>query len=62
MIPDFKGAFEALFTTIAVLFFLVIFFAGYLAWSAIFSSTDWEVCVKMDADRAKIQCMETLNE
>jgi hypothetical protein len=43
-------------------FFVAVASAGLLAlygvWQTFFSLTPWEVCVKMDTDAAKVQCME----
>jgi hypothetical protein len=30
----------------------------YVLWQMVFSLTPWEVCVKMETDEAKVQCME----
>lgn len=35
-----------------------IMLAGYVLWQAVFALTPWDVCVKMDTDSAKVQCME----
>lgn len=32
--------------------------AIYVFWQAFFGFTPWEVCVKMETDTAKVQCME----
>ena len=30
----------------------------YVLWQMVFSLTPWDVCVKMETDAAKVQCME----
>lgn len=32
--------------------------AAYVLWQTLFSLTPWDVCVKMETDAAKVQCME----
>jgi len=52
------GAIEGLvyafvFAVVAALILVV-----YVFWQAFFGFTPWEVCVKMETDQAKVQCME----
>jgi hypothetical protein len=32
--------------------------ALYVLWQTFFSLTPWDICVKMETDQAKVQCME----
>lgn len=48
------GLFYAFFIAIAAAVFLAI----YVFWQTFFGSTHWDVCMKMDTDSAKVQCME----
>lgn len=48
------GLFYAFMITLGAAFVLSL----YVLWQAVFSLTPWEVCVKMETDTAKVQCME----
>lgn len=49
-----EGLFFAFFVAVAA----AVLLALYVLWQTFFSLTPWEVCVKMDTDQAKVQCME----
>jgi type IV secretory pathway TrbD component len=48
------GLFYAFFIAIAA----AVVLALYVFWQAFFGFTPWDVCVKMETDTAKVQCME----
>jgi hypothetical protein len=52
------GAIEGLFYAFLTAVGSAIILAFYVFWQAVLSSTPWEVCVKMETDQAKVQCME----
>ena len=52
------GALDGLFYAIASVTAIAFFLAIYTLWQAFFGLTPWDVCVKMETDAAKVQCME----
>jgi hypothetical protein len=48
------GLFYAFFIAVGAAVILAI----YVFWQAFFGFTPWEICVKMETDIAKVQCME----
>jgi len=58
MIGNVGGALEVVFYAIASVTVIAFFLAIYTLWQAFFGLTPWEVCVKMETDAAKVQCME----
>jgi hypothetical protein len=48
------GIFYAFMFAVGSAFILAI----YVLWQTVFSLTPWDVCVKMETDAAKVQCME----
>lgn len=53
-----EGLFYAFIIAVTATIVLVI----YVVWTTFFGLTEWEVCSKMETDKAKIQCMEIYNE
>jgi len=51
-------AIEGLFYAFVVAVTAAIFLATYVLSQTVFSLTPWDVCVKMETDAAKVQCME----
>lgn len=49
-----SGLFYLIMITTAAAFFLGL----YVLWQTLFALTPWDVCVKMETDAAKVQCME----
>lgn len=37
---------------------VAVILALYVFWQTFFGFTPWEVCVRMETDTAKVQCME----
>ena len=56
------GAIEGLFYVFVISVGADVILAIYVFWQAFFGFTPWEVCVKMETDTAKVQCMEIYNE
>ena len=52
------GAIEGLFYAFVFSVGAAVILAIYVLWQAFFSLTPWEVCVRMETDAAKVQCME----
>ena len=52
------GAIEGLFYAFVFAVVAALILALYVFWQAFFSLPPWEVCVKMETDTAKVQCME----
>jgi len=52
------GAIEGLFYAFVIAVGAAVILAIYVFWQAFFSLTPWDVCVKMETDAAKVQCME----
>ena len=52
------GAIEGLFYAFVIAVTAAVVLATYVMWQASFSLTPWDVCVKMETDQAKVQCME----
>ena len=52
------GAIEGLFYAFVVAVVATIVLVLYVIWQTFFSLTPWNVCVKMETDAAKVQCME----
>jgi len=49
-----EGIFYAFMFAVGSAFILSL----YVLWQTFFSVTPWDVCVKMETDQAKVQCME----
>jgi len=52
------GAIEGLFYAFVIAVTAAVVLAIYVFWQVFFGFTPWEVCVKMETDAAKVQCME----
>lgn len=52
------GALETLFYVFFITIGAAVILAIYVLWQTFFSLTPWDVCVKMETDAAKVQCME----
>jgi hypothetical protein len=52
------AAVEGLFYAFVVAVVATIVLALYVIWQTFFGLTPWNVCVKMETDTAKVQCME----
>jgi hypothetical protein len=52
------GAIEGLFYAFVIAVGAAVLLAIYVFWQTFFSLTPWDVCVKMETDAAKVQCME----
>lgn len=52
------GAIEGLFYSFVIAVGAAVILAAYVFWQAFFGLTPWDVCVKMETDTAKVQCME----
>ena len=62
MMGDPYGALTGLFWAFVIAVGSAIILAVYVVWSAFFGFTDWEVCSRMKTDKAKIECMEIMND
>jgi hypothetical protein len=51
-------AVEGLFYAFVVAVVATIVLVLYVIWQTFFGLTPWDVCVKMETDAAKVQCME----
>ena len=51
-------AIEGLFYAFVFAVGAALILALYVFWQVFFSLTPWEVCVRMETDAAKVQCME----
>jgi hypothetical protein len=51
-------AVEGLFYAFVVAVVATIVLVLYVIWQTFFGLTPWNVCVKMETDAAKVQCME----
>ena len=56
------GAIEGLFYAFIFAVVAAVLLAAYVVWQALFSLTAWDICVKMETDAAKVQCMEAYYE
>jgi hypothetical protein len=52
------GAIEGIFYAFVVAVVATIVLVLYVIWQTFFGLTPWDVCVKMETDTAKVQCME----
>ena len=52
------GAINGLFYTFMFAVGSAFILSLYVLWQTVFSLTPWDVCVKMETDAAKVQCME----
>jgi hypothetical protein len=52
------AAVEGLFYAFVVAVVATIVLVLYVIWQTFFGLTPWDVCVKMETDAAKVQCME----
>lgn len=52
------GAIEGLFYAFAIAVSAAVILAIYVFFQAFWGFTPWDVCVKMETDKAKVQCME----
>jgi len=52
------GALEGIFYAFVVAVVATIVLVLYVIWQTFFGLTPWDVCVKMETDTAKVQCME----
>ena len=52
------GAIEGLFYAFVFAVSAALILVVYVFWQAFFLLTPWDVCVKMETDAAKVQCME----
>ena len=52
------GAIDGLFYAFMLAVTAAVLLAIYVLWQTLFSLTPWSVCVKMETDTAKVQCME----
>jgi hypothetical protein len=52
------GAIEGIFYAFVVAVAATIVLVLYVIWQTFFGLTPWDVCVKMETDTAKVQCME----
>jgi hypothetical protein len=55
---DWGGAVGAIFYVFFIAIGAAVFLAIYVFWQTFFGLTPWDVCVKMETDAAKVQCME----
>lgn len=55
-------AIESLFYAFIIAVTATIVLVIYVIWTTFFGFTEWEVCSKMETDKAKIQCMEIYND
>lgn len=59
---DPYGALTGLFWAFVIAVGSAIILAIYVVWNTFFGFTDWEVCSRMETDKAKIECMEIMND
>ena len=59
---DIGGTIEGLFYALLVPIGVAVFFAIYVFWQTFFGLRPWDVCVKMETDSAKVECMEAHHE
>ena len=52
------GAIEGIFYAFVAAVVATIVLVLYVIWQSFFSLTPWDVCVRMETDIAKVQCME----
>lgn len=52
------GAINGLFYAFVIAVTAAVVLATYVLWQTFFGLTPWDVCVKMETDKAKVQCME----
>lgn len=52
------GAIEGLFYSFVIAVTAAVLLATYVLWQTFSEFTPWDVCVKMETDAAKVQCME----
>ena len=62
MMGDPYAALTGLFWAFVIAVGSAIILAVYVVWSAFFGFTDWEICSRMETDKAKIECMEIMND
>jgi hypothetical protein len=55
---DLGGALTGLFYAFFVAIASAVVLAIYVFWQTFFGLTPWDICVKMETDAAKVQCME----
>jgi succinate dehydrogenase hydrophobic anchor subunit len=55
---NFGSALDGIFYAFMFAVVSALILALYVFWQTFFSLTPWEVCVKMETDAAKVQCME----
>ena len=55
---NFGPALDGIFYAFTFAIGSALILALYVLWQTVFSSTPWDVCVKMETDAAKVQCME----
>ena len=55
---DLDGALAGLFYAFFIAIGAAVFLAIYVFWQTFFGLTPWNICVKMETDVAKVQCME----
>lgn len=55
---DLGGAITGLFYAFFVAIAAAVVLAIYVFWQTFFGVTPWDICVKMETDTAKVQCME----
>ena len=56
------AALDGIFYAFVVAVVATIVFVLYVIWQTFFGLTPWDVCVKMETDTAKVQCMEAHHE
>lgn len=52
------GAIEGIFYSFIIAVVATIVLVLYVLWQTFFSLTPWDICVNMETDKAKVQCME----
>jgi hypothetical protein len=52
------AAIEGLFYAFMFAVGSAVFLAIYVFWQTFFGLTPWDICIKMETDAAKVQCME----
>jgi hypothetical protein len=52
------GALTGLFWAFIIAVGSATLLAIYVFWQTFFGLTPWDICVKMETDAAKVQCME----
>lgn len=55
---DYSKAIEGLFFSFVIAVGSAVILALYVIWQFFFALPPWDVCVKMETDATKIQCME----